>query len=152
MLPKNVIIIERYGGIAQLARALALQARGQEFESLYLHHIGEMQISPLCLILSFAKSLHTLWPSPFLPQNIQKHSSAGQSAALIRLRSVVQVHLLLPKKQGSCETTFFVAKNLFATLWHKIASKRVQKYMYTCKIYFFQKVCKFILQIFFDMI
>ena len=27
-----------YGGIAQLARAPALQAGGQEFESLYLHH------------------------------------------------------------------------------------------------------------------
>ncbi len=26
------------GGIAQLARAPALQAGGQEFESLYLHH------------------------------------------------------------------------------------------------------------------
>ncbi len=27
------------GGIAQLARAPALQAGGQEFESLYLHHL-----------------------------------------------------------------------------------------------------------------
>ena len=28
------------GGLAQLARAPALQAGGQGFESLYLHHLG----------------------------------------------------------------------------------------------------------------
>lgn len=34
-----VYIVEaRHGDIAQLARAPALQAGGQEFESLYLHH------------------------------------------------------------------------------------------------------------------
>ena len=28
-----------YGGVAQLARAPALQAGGQEFDSLHLHHL-----------------------------------------------------------------------------------------------------------------
>ena len=37
-LKKNVILNERgYGGIAQLARAPALQAGGHRFESDYLH-------------------------------------------------------------------------------------------------------------------
>ena len=30
---------EKYGGLAQLARALALQARGHRFESDILHHL-----------------------------------------------------------------------------------------------------------------
>ena len=29
----------QYGGVAQLARAPALQAGGQEFDSLHLHHL-----------------------------------------------------------------------------------------------------------------
>ena len=30
-----------YGGVAQLARAPALQAGGQEFDSLHLHHLED---------------------------------------------------------------------------------------------------------------
>ena len=32
---------EKYGGLAQLARAPALQAGGQRFESVYLHHVTQ---------------------------------------------------------------------------------------------------------------
>ena len=34
----NSTLKTQYGGVAQLARAPALQAGGQEFDSLYLHH------------------------------------------------------------------------------------------------------------------
>ena len=36
----NSTLKTQYGGVAQLARAPALQAGGQEFDSLYLHHNG----------------------------------------------------------------------------------------------------------------
>ncbi len=38
LFKKNNYICRKYGGIAQLARAPALHAGGQEFESLYLHN------------------------------------------------------------------------------------------------------------------
>ena len=34
----NFSTLDFYGGVAQLARAPALQAGGQEFDSLHLHH------------------------------------------------------------------------------------------------------------------
>ena len=42
-------ILRAFGGIAQLARAPALQAGGQEFESLYLHHMKKN--CALCSVL-----------------------------------------------------------------------------------------------------
>ena len=35
---------EKYGGLAQLARAPALQAGGQRFESVILHYCGNLRI------------------------------------------------------------------------------------------------------------
>ena len=35
---------EKYGGLAQLARALALQAGGQRFESVILHYCENFRI------------------------------------------------------------------------------------------------------------
>ena len=42
-----------YGGIAQLARAPALQAGGRRFESDYLHHFGVVQTIPKNLYIGF---------------------------------------------------------------------------------------------------
>ena len=67
-------------GCSSVGRAPALQAGGQGFESLHLHHT---EIST------------------------QAHSSGGQSACLISTRSVVRVHLGLPlflKRKGRVET------------------------------------------------
>ena len=72
---KSHSVIHIFGGIAQLARAPALQAGGRRFESDYLHHLR----------LFFAIS-SILW----------KYSSVGQSTTLIRWGSMVRVHLFPP--------------------------------------------------------
>ena len=49
----DTFILEKYGGLAQLARAPALQAGGQRFESVILHTKGKGRYEVIFYLFTF---------------------------------------------------------------------------------------------------